>query len=943
MDVMAQSPAKEFDIPSGEMKIALDIYASQSGVQLLYRVDDLRGLVGRAVRGKMAPQAALALLLKGSPLQVLDDHANAMVIFRPATPAPSPPPVSPAPKVRVQPRDEPVTVVVSGLRGGLESARDRKRDNDAISDAVVAADIGSLPDQNAAEAAQRIPGVQVQRYMEEGGAFAIRGLKQSKVLLNGLEVHGARVHAGENNGRNLDLEDLSSEVLAGIDVNKSATASDIEGGLGSYMNIRTRQPFDYKGHAANVTLKATSYEMAPGFGSKTRAQASALLSERWQTGLGEMGLLINVAHTASAFGLSENEVQRPQVVDNFAGSGKAVTLPIGMFTGIGHNGERERDSHVAALQWRPSASLSLFANYFGINYLLDQRFQTARFYAGEPGADYTTWGERNSDGSDTLRTGSFSGSSMTGASVTSKEGRKAKLYDIGGKWSPGGALSIKLRLSHNDTVVRNSLLEWGTSASVPLMRLAINDGAPSHLSVSGVDLADPVSHHPAYLLSIAAHGTQQNSAAVLDASYRLDHPWLTSVDVGARRNDYTRRAAGFVHMYCIDSCNSSRTLAMADPALLHQVAAGQSREVGPYPVFSTAAVRQQDALRALYGLPATDAYMLEHEQLNNEESTAAYVKLNYAMELAGKPVSGNIGARYVDTRLHGESYGADAAQALVLRASDSVRRDLLPSFNANIRLRDDLLFRLAASKTIGQVNFSHLNAALKILNPVQRDAQAGNPELQPYTSKNIDLSLEHYFGANGLAFLGMFYKLADGFIQTAVDRRMIGGALYNVSTFKAMGLARIKGIDIGYQRFFSSLPAPFNGLGMQANCSYVDPRAPSSVAGRSVPLVGLSRNSCNVVGIYERDKVKLRLAYNYRGSFVATTNSSGAQGVPVFAKPLGTLDFSIGYDISKQLSLMLEGANIAGAHIEQYYGNTHQQMNYMPLNKRYAVQARWTL
>ncbi|CAN7166899.1 TonB-dependent receptor [Pseudoduganella sp. LjRoot289] len=947
IDAMAQSPAREFNIVAGDMKIAIDTYATQSGVQLLYRAAEVDGLVGKAVKGKMAPEAALSLLLEGTPLRIVRDGANAVVIFRPKMPAPAPAPAPAhrAPKVSLEPQGEPATVLVSGLRGGQESARDRKRDNDAIGDGIVAADVGKSPDQSTAEAAQRIPGVQVQRYMEAGGAFAIRGLKQAKVLLNGLEVYGARVHAGEYNGRNLDLEDLSAEVLAGVDVSKSSSADEIEGGLGGYVNIRTRQPFDFKGATANLTVKATSYQMAPGFGGKARAQASALVSNRWSTGIGELGVLINVADSGGVFGLTENEVQRPWTIADYAGSGKTVSLPIGMFTGNGHHGERERDSYVAALQWRPSASVSLFANYFGIDYLLDQRFQTARFYAGIPTSTFTLWGDRNGDGSDNLRSGTFTGNSMTDASVISKEGRKTKLYDIGGKWhsggGAGGALTIKARLSHNHTAVRNTLLEWGAKASIPLMNVTVNDGAASRVAVSGVDLTDAANYQPAYLLSIAGDGTQKNTAATLDANYRLDHSSLRSVDFGLRLNDYTRRAFGFVHMYCIDGCNSSKSLATADPALLNIVPAAQSREVGAYPTFSTAAVRQQAALRAMYGLPMADANMLEHDQLNQEKTTAAYVKFNYTMDLAGKAVSGNIGARYVETALHGESYGANAAGVLTLQTSDATRRDVLPSFNASVRLRDDLLLRLAASKTMGQVNFSQLSAAVRIMNPVQHDAQAGNPDLTPYTSRNFDWSLEHYFGVTGIVFLSMFYKLADGFIQTTTEQRVINGEQYNVATYKSAGRSRIKGFEIGYQQFFKRLPAPFNGLGMQANYTHVDTQAPSSVAGLSVPLVGLSRNSCNLIGIYERGRGKARLAYNYRGSFVASTSSSGALGVPIFAKSLGTLDFSVGYDVSKQLSLMLDATNLAGARIEQYYGNTHNQMNYVPLNRRYGVQVRY--
>jgi len=937
LDVRAQSQAREFNIAAGEMKRAVDTYALQSGVQLLYRVADLDGLVGQAVRGRMASDAALSLLLKGTPLRIVWNGADAVVIFRPATPAPQPP----AGRAAAGPQHEPATVIVSGMRDRTKSARDRKRDDDAIVDTVAADDLGKLLDHNVAQAAQRVPGVQVQRYLEEGGAFAIRGLKQSKVLLNGLEVYGARAQSGETNGRNLDLEDFPADVLAGVDVAKSSAASDIEGGLGGTLNIRTRQPFDLEDSTANLAVTGTNYRLAPGFGNKTRAQVSGLVSRRWHTGAGELGVLVNVAHAASVFGLTEDEVQRPHAIDNYAGSGKAVTLPIGMFTGNGHNGERERDSYVAAVQWRPGAAVSLYANYFGMRYRLDQGFQTARLYAGTPTSDYSLWGDRNRDGSDNLRSGTFVDNTMTGASVAGHEGRKMKLYDIGGQWSDGGALTVKARLSHNDTAVRNSLLEWGMNAGIPVMRLALDDGAASHVSVAGVDPADPAIYRPAYLLSLAADGTQKNTAATLDANVRIDRAAIRSVDVGLRSNAYTRRAFGYVHLYCIDGCKGSNSLVAVDPALLYQVPAAQSREIGAYPAFSMAAVRRQAALRALYGLPAVDADMPEYAQLNRETTRAAYVKFNFAIDVAGKPASGNIGVRYVDTALHGESYGVDAAGALAPRASDATRRDVLPSFNARVCLRDDLVFRLAASQTMGQVNFSYLSPRLRILNPVQHDAEEGNPDLKPYTSRNVDVALEHYFGTRGMASLNTFYKLVDGFIQTVAETRMIDGEAYQVATYRPMGLSRIKGVEIAYRQFFDRLPAPFDGLGMQASCTFVDAQAPSSVAGRAVPLVGLSRNSCNVIGIYERRRIRARIAYNHRGSFVATTSSSGAQGVPVFVKPFGTVDVAVGYDITRQLSLMVDGANLTGAHIEQYYGNTHNQMNYVPLNKRYGVQMRY--
>lgn len=47
-------------------------------------------------------------------------------------------------------------IVVTGFRGSLERSIDIKRDSAAVVDAISAEDVGKFPDQNAAEALQRI-------------------------------------------------------------------------------------------------------------------------------------------------------------------------------------------------------------------------------------------------------------------------------------------------------------------------------------------------------------------------------------------------------------------------------------------------------------------------------------------------------------------------------------------------------------------------------------------------------------------------------------------------------------------------------------------------------------------------------------------------------------------------------------------------------------------
>ena len=141
-------------------------------------------------------------------------------------------------------------VIVTGFRASLADALQNKRESNQIIESVSAEDIGKFPDQNVAESLQRLSGVQIDRANGQGTRVRIRGLDQNVTLLNedifltGLEVFTLN----EGNDANVDsLEGIPAELLGGIDVYKSPNASQIEGGLGGIVNLKTRGPFDLPG------------------------------------------------------------------------------------------------------------------------------------------------------------------------------------------------------------------------------------------------------------------------------------------------------------------------------------------------------------------------------------------------------------------------------------------------------------------------------------------------------------------------------------------------------------------------------------------------------------------------------------------------------------------------------------------------------------------------
>src|SRR5437868_9170912 len=74
------------------------------------------------------------------------------------------------------PADTGNAIVVTGLRRALQSARNIKRNSPQVIDAVVAEDIGKLPDITVSDTAARIPGIEVERAGGEANRVLLRGL-----------------------------------------------------------------------------------------------------------------------------------------------------------------------------------------------------------------------------------------------------------------------------------------------------------------------------------------------------------------------------------------------------------------------------------------------------------------------------------------------------------------------------------------------------------------------------------------------------------------------------------------------------------------------------------------------------------------------------------------------------------------------------------------------
>jgi TonB-dependent receptor len=265
-------------------------------------------------------------------------------------------------------------IVVTGIRQSLRSSQAIKRNSDVVVDSVTAEDIGALPDRSVTEALQRIPGVAIDRFnagsdpdrfSAEGSGVVVRGLSYVRSELNGRDTFSA------NNGRGLSFGDVPSELLGGVDVFKSPSADMIEGGIAGTVNLRTRLPFDNTGFVVAGTLEASWGDMRREFAPT----GSILASNRWETGIGEFGLLGSFSYSELAsrsdavqisnFGLrtlnTNGDVQGGTPVGGVpcttGAQASCVFLPRGAVM-RSTDYDRTRTGYSASAQWRnPSRTL----------------------------------------------------------------------------------------------------------------------------------------------------------------------------------------------------------------------------------------------------------------------------------------------------------------------------------------------------------------------------------------------------------------------------------------------------------------------------------------------------------------------------------------------------------------------------------------------------------
>ncbi|WP_168355754.1 TonB-dependent receptor [Sphingomonas gei] len=827
-------------------------------------------------------------------------------------------------------------IVVTGIRASLSSAQSLKRNADTVVDSIVAEDIGKLPDVNVSEALQRVPGVQVQRDVGEGaGSVQIRGLGGVETTINGRDAF-----TGVN--RTFNLQSLPAELLSRLDVYKAPTANLLEGGIGGTIDIRTRRPFDSVDPIISGSVRGRYADLA----KKWDPMVSMLMSDRWDTGIGEIGLLVAGAYQQRSYRQDFNITGAPAPRTDLI-PGQTVNSPNGSYK-VQVQGVRRRVGLNGTLQWQAAPNLMFYleGQYSRFRTEQDQNgllVQSNR-NANQPTQRVPVAGSFTTiEGTNNLATGSFTNQPFTLLGVSRDLLDENQTYAFGGEWHNDSGLKAVFDISYDKSYSELDYRELDLLGVAPRYNQDTTTDVPS-FSLDGIDLNNLANFTVGPLTQNVNQSYGKQYAGRLDLTYDFNGGFLSQIAVGGR---YADRSAIFYPVRFFQNpvrnspANVSQFIIQNPVDDFFSSAKGASFPQS-FQIADPDALRYNfETIRTALGIAALPAITPLGIFDISEKTLAGYAMAKYQFQLGGIPIDGNVGVRVI--RFRGTLTGntptfasvTDPVTGVVTRTQTGFapineeprRTDVLPSFNLRARFTDELQLRLGASKVLTRPGFSSLTPSLTLV-PGQGAGSGGNPFLKPFTANQVDASLEYYFSKTGSVSLAGFYKWVNAFTSTTVESNVdIGGILYNITRPANSGKGFVRGVEVSGQTFLDFLPGALDGFGVQANYTFVDSETPTLLNGAPTPLSNLSKHSYNLSALYEKFGLSARVAYNWRSKFFEGifAGASGGAGVPaipagpIFRKGYGWLDASINYDIDETLTITFEGSNLLRTRRESYY------------------------
>ena len=799
------------------------------------------------------------------------------------------------------------------VRPQLESqtrAVDLKRSSDAIQDAVSSDAMGVYPDKNVAESLQRLPGVSVTRDQGEGRFVVVRGLDAN---LNSVSIDGIAVGTPEDSSRAAPLDVIPSDSTERLRVVKSPTPDMPGDAIGGAILVESASAFDRDGRSLRGKIEASHQELSGHTSPKAAFNYSEVFADTF-------GVALGVNYQNRKFESDNSEVEYGE----FDG-GSEDELFANSLQHRKYEIERKRIGANLNFDWRPSEDSQYYLRTLYSQFDDAETRQRTIFNFGD--------GEVTALGNNQFRVDDLPADAI----------QKRMRYRTKKENTFAASLGGENRLT-------NAVLDYKVGYTRTEER--VNDEMEARFEYNGDDLAATVDQNsgiPRYTLSDASwmdNGNYDFDRFVVSPK-RVDdkeHSAQVNIRFDGDNSSYKFGLLGRWRDRDVDT--DERELRVGPDVALSDWTTSTPEHRGG----SLGQGMSSDAMRrywaqfgSQYSARPQDVGANAMTSLEEDYTASEDIFASYAMgtwDLGNLRVIGGVRVEntqfqatgnQVDVAANGRSYTVTPLSA------DRSYTNVLPGLHLRYDAGSDWVLRAAANKTVSRPSFGDIAPRIGY-NRGDEEVRLGNPELDPYESKNVDLSFERYIGSTGILSLGLFHKTIDGYIVNTVSDSDSEYPGFEVTRVINGDKARVHGAEFNWQQQLSFLPAGWDGLLVGASGTWLDTDFDPGLDGRADDEFTLPRASKHVYSAhvgYEKAGFSTRLAAVYRSEYLDTLGDSAAYDI--FVAPNTQLDFSLDYKITDNVSVYLEAQNLLDKPLELYQGVRSRTLQNEEYGRTYAL------
>ena len=889
-------------------------------------------------------------------------------------------------------------ITVSGIRGSLVRSMNIKRDMSGVVDAISAEEMGKFPDTNLAESLQRITGVTVSRSNGEGSQITVRGFGPdfNLVTLNGRQM------AGTGFTRSFNFENLSSEGVSSLEVMKTARAEAPTGGLGATVNIVTAKPLQNPGQKFSFMAKGI-HDTSVKEGDDVTPEIAGIYSNTFDDE--RFGISANFSYHRRDFQRQAANVRSwlvnpsltvdpENIIDNRPADAEGNPAKQFFDPSVGENGEyvsasffpqevsfarddiqRERTNAQVTFQFAPTDDLILTLDHTVSNAVTGNNSLSWGIWNGSFGGNANAY-ELDENGTAIYYNSAGDDASFTSFRETSEVDSKATGINV--EWYATDDLSFIFDAHTSKTTTDNGK-DSGLGANARIIlgsadlaskEYSFREGDVPGFNVNwnnGTQEINPNQIGSNFSIFTRTPGESEVSQVQLDGKLLTDTNFgLETVKFGVAYTKQTLSGSGGSNNANAPGFNN-----------------GTFAEIFP------------DSIE--------------------EETISLYVSTAWNFQVSDYDVQVNLGVRYEETdivspaksRVAEQVYWAGGSEWITQFASggELVEVDfegeydlLLPMLDIKVDLSEDLVARASWGQTITRPTLGDMLGNLSLTSSPKlnsRSGSRGNPNLQPFKSTNIDLTLEYYYDDASYAAVGLFWKDVDDWIDNAEVQTTFEGlhdvylgqrwnsavaaitgrgeqatdsAIYNeivangvgigennrilpdpatdpliewtISSPENVGARKVNGIELSIQHLFGE-----TGFGAGFNATFVDGDVEYDnyqLASQAV-LSGLS-DSANLQGFYEKDGLSVKITGAWRDQYLIGQGLPDAQGSPPqYAEEYLQWDLSVNYEVNESMTVFFEGVNLTNETERTFSRFESQFLSAAQYGPRYTVGFRYTM